>query len=117
MNILLVDDDKNLLNNLKKLLQDIYSYNIDISTTCLGAIIQHTENNYDVLIIDFDFGDDMNGIEVATLIRNTDKEIKIIIFSAYDIGILGSQTIQSIGATFLQKPIDHEILNKNIKGI
>jgi two-component system competent response regulator ComA len=114
MKILLVDDDKILLDNLQKLLENKFS--VSKATTGFDAVKLHSNDKYDVLIIDFDFGDGINGIETSSIIREQDKEIKIIIFSAYDIGTLGKQSIRSLGATFLEKPIDNNKLMNSIKG-
>lgn len=109
MKILLVDDDLSVLKSLKDLLIE-KKYIVDVATTCYDAFSMHAENKYDVLIIDIDFGDGINGIEAAKIIRQEDKKITIIVITAFNY-IQGSrQEVLALGGHFLEKPIEMSTL-------
>ncbi len=116
MKVLLADDDIDVLNSLKELLSEKNYLDVDTAMTCFDAITKHIGKRYDILIIDIDFEDGMNGIEAASIIRKKDKDIKIIVISAYNYTQSTRQAVISIGGDFLVKPIKIEelitIINK-----
>ena len=107
--ILVVDDEKNVLESLKYLLGDKY----DI-TTCdsgLKALEITEKTNFDIVISDVQLGD-INGNEVLQKVKERREETEVIMISAYpkkeyifDAGKYGA-------CDYLVKPYDNdEMLN------
>ena len=87
LNILLVEDEKDLLRLIQKYFEKSGLY-VSAYTNPMLALEEFMKNNddngYDLVISDFRMPG-MNGIELATLIRKMNKDIPIILMTAYDI--------------------------------
>ncbi len=86
LNILLVEDEKDLLCLIQKYFKKNGLY-VKAYTNPLLALEEFMknidDNGYDLVISDFRMPE-MNGIELATLIRKMNKDIPIILMTAYD---------------------------------
>jgi DNA-binding response OmpR family regulator len=86
LNILLVEDEKDLLCLIQKYFKKNGLY-VRAYTNPLLALEEFMknidDNGYDLVISDFRMPE-MNGIELATLIRKMNKYIPIILMTAYD---------------------------------
>ena len=80
-NILVVDDDKNLANTFKLVLQSV-GFNVDTAITGLQALYKINRKMYDLVILDINLPD-MLGDEVAEKIRENSEEVKIIMITGY----------------------------------
>ena len=87
INILLVEDEEDLLRLIQKYFEKNGLY-VGAYTSPLLALEEFmkniNDNGYDLVISDFRMPG-MNGIELATLIRKMNKDIPIILMTAYDI--------------------------------
>ena len=87
LNILLVEDEKDLLCLIQKYFKKNGLY-VRAYTNPLLALEEFMknidDNGYDLVISDFRMPE-MNGIELATLIRKMNKDIQIILMTAYDV--------------------------------
>ena len=86
LNILLVDDEQDLLRLIQKYFEKngLYVRAYTSPLLALEEFMKNTDNNgYDLVISDFRMPG-MNGIELATLIRKMNKNIPIILMTAYD---------------------------------
>ena len=87
VNILLVEDEEDLLRLIQKYFEKNGLY-VRADTSPLLALeefMKNThDNGYDLVISDFRMPG-MNGIELATLIRKMNKDIPIILMTAYDV--------------------------------
>lgn len=86
LNILLVDDEQDLLRLIQKYFEKngLYVRAYTSPLLALEEFMKNTDNNgYDLVISDFRMPG-MNGIELATLIRKMNKDIPIILMTAYD---------------------------------
>ncbi len=87
LNILLVDDEQDLLRLIQKYFEKngLYVRAYTSPLLALEEFMKNTDNNgYDLVISDFRMPG-MNGIELATLIRKMNKDIPIILMTAYDV--------------------------------
>ena len=87
LNILLVDDEQDLLRLIQKYFEKngLYVRAYTSPLLALEEYMKNTDNNgYDLVISDFRMPG-MNGIELATLIRKMNKDIPIILMTAYDV--------------------------------
>jgi CheY-like chemotaxis protein len=87
VNILLVEDEEDLLRLIQKYFKKNGLY-VRAYTSPLLALEEFMKNThddgYDLVISDFRMPG-MNGIELATLIRKMNKDIPIILMTAYDV--------------------------------
>jgi DNA-binding response OmpR family regulator len=96
LNILLVEDDKELCDSLKDLLETFFK-TVDVSKDGLDALKKYKNNKYDIVLTDINMPL-MNGIELSKEIRLLNYDQCILVLSAYiddfvvdliDIGIQG----------------------------
>lgn len=80
MKILIIEDEKSLLEDIKHCLTE-NGYNCDYSTTVKSALNKLAENKYTVALIDLDLPDG-SGLEIISHIKNTFPEMGIIITTA-----------------------------------
>lgn len=80
MKILIIEDEKSLLEDIKHYLTE-NGYNCDYSTTVKSALNKLAENKYTVALIDLDLPDG-SGLEIISHIKNMFPEMGIIITTA-----------------------------------
>jgi DNA-binding response OmpR family regulator len=80
MKILIIEDEKSLLEDIKHYLTE-NGYNCDYSTTVKSALNKLAENKYTVALIDLDLPDG-SGLEIISYIKNVFPEMGIIITTA-----------------------------------
>jgi len=80
--ILVVDDDESILEQMKKLLSNFTFKSIYLSTNGDEAIKVLQENHVDIVITDLKMPQ-MDGIELTEFIKNLNKDISVIIITAY----------------------------------
>ena len=108
LKILLVEDEKDILNLFQKFFERSGFYVSAFSEPLLAVqefMKNNDDNDYDLVISDIRMPE-MNGIELASIIRKKNKDIPIILMTAYNtIGIepsiLKSLNIEDI----INKPI------------
>lgn len=81
INILLADDDEDYIMMTNVFLKQI-GYNVDIATDGEQALEKLQTNNYQIALLDY-FMPGLNGEEVITKIRETNKEIIIILQTGF----------------------------------
>lgn len=118
LNILIVDDEKEITEALKLLLEKIF-LNCHIANNGLEALKLYEKNKYDIVLTDINMPK-MNGIELSRAIKSRNSNQCILVLSGYidnfvidliDIGING----------LILKPYDHtkffQTLCKNVENI
>lgn len=106
--ILVVDDDKNFRLLLEAELT-LEGYEVVLADNGLAALKKIKEGTPDLVILDLKMPD-LHGLEVLRTIREKNKELPIIICTAYE-KMRDDYTIWSGGVTaFLSKPLDLENL-------
>jgi two-component system response regulator YesN len=102
--ILIADDEREIAEGIKDALRT--EYEIDVATSALETLTLYRRGGYDALVLDVNFVGGMTGLEIATQIRQADRNIRILIFSAFDYSDSIRQHAVDIGAEFRQKPLD-----------
>ena len=118
--ILLVEDEKDILNLFQKFFEKSGFYVSAFSEPLLAVqefMKNNDDNDYDLVISDIRMPE-MNGIELASIIRKKNKDIPIILMTAYNtIGIepsiLKSLNIEDI----INKPIKLKDLIEKINAV
>ncbi len=104
-NILVVDDDKNLANSFKLVLESV-GYTVDTVNTGLAALYKITKKTYDLVILDW-FLPDMLGNEVAEKIEEYHSHTDVIFITGYS-SLKGEGQLD--GRETLIKPIEPDSL-------
>jgi CheY-like chemotaxis protein len=106
--ILVVDDDKNLANTFKLILQSV-GFRVDTAATGLQALYKANKTKYDLIILDVNLPD-MLGDEVAEKLKDEDKDLNIIMITGYSSFKEGIEE-KNLGINdILMKPIPPEDL-------
>ncbi|TFG85187.1 MAG: response regulator [Hyphomicrobiales bacterium] len=117
--ILVVDDEENILTLFEDELTDA-GYRVTTAGTGREALDQIEEETPDLLILDIRMPD-MHGLEVLAKIRETNKDLPVIMCTAIH-GLKDDYTVWEAGVSaYLTKPIDlddlvykvQEVLEKN----
>jgi CheY-like chemotaxis protein len=112
--ILIADDQEDIVRSIGEMLAPFYS--VDTATAGSEVLLMCSRQTFDGLIIDVDFGPGMSGLEIASIVRSRDKNIKILIFSALDYSDPVRQQVVDIGAAFCEKPLGLEFVRKKLDG-
>lgn len=115
-NIAICDDQiicgETLELSLIKILKDFdVAYNIDIYTSGndLLDVIKNKKVSYDILFLDIIMGDnDLNGMQLAKLIRNVDDFITIVFVTSSADFVFDGYSVRAL--QYLIKPIDEKVL-------
>ncbi len=89
LNFVLCDDNKNILDKLSQMLENIFlqnDYNAKITYTCDNAadLFDYlNENNIDVLFLDINLKNKLTGLDIAEQIRKKNKNIYIIFITGH----------------------------------
>ena len=113
LNILYIEDEKNIRLNIKKTLE-LFCENVLDAENILNAKEILTTSRIDIIISDINLPD-MNGIDFVKEIRISDKTIPIILLSAYtDKEFLLEATKLKL-VDYLTKPINFKDLNNALQ--
>ena len=80
-NVLIVDDDDSITISLKIMLEE--SYNPTAVSSGEEALEQLKHNHYDAVLLDY-LMEGIDGLETLRQIRNTDRDIVVIMLSVID---------------------------------
>ena len=113
LNILYIEDEKNIRLNIKKTLE-LFCENVFDSENILNAKEILSKNRIDIIISDINLPD-MSGIDFVKEIRITDKTIPIVLLSAYtDKEFLLEATKLKL-VDYLTKPVDFKSLKNALQ--
>ena len=80
--ILVVDDDEFLTETFKVILETV-GYHVDIAASGMQAIHKTRDKDYDLIILDIKLPD-INGDEVARIMKKQGKKTKIVMITGYE---------------------------------
>jgi len=81
-NILIVDDDEFLTETFKVILETV-GYGVEVASTGMQAINLTKDKTYDMVILDIKLPD-INGDEVARIMKKQGKKMKIVMITGYE---------------------------------
>ena len=104
--ILVVDDERNIRNNLTMVLESA-GYKVDATGDGEDALTKCKERHYDIALVDIQM---MGGLELLRYLRTLRPNLAVVILTAY--GTVGSAVeAMKLGAVdFLEKPFDPKVL-------
>jgi two-component system copper resistance phosphate regulon response regulator CusR len=115
MKILIVEDDRNLLDNTKAQLEKA-GFGVDAATTKDEAEYQLDVNHYDAVVLDINLPDG-NGFEICQNIRSKQDATPIIIMTARD-ALSDKLKGLDLGADdYVLKPVDSQELIARVKAL
>ena len=118
INFVLCDDNIMVLSKLKEMLNSIFlKYDFDatvkLATNSTKELIKFVNSNrIDVLFMDIDLNTKENGIEIAKLIRKSNKSLYLIFVTAHFEYIISSFECKTFD--FIQKPFTYARLEHTI---
>lgn len=118
INFVLCDDNIMVLSKLKEMLNSIFlKYDFDatvkLATNSTKELIKFVNSNrIDVLFMDIDLNTKENGIEIAKLIRKSNKSLYLIFVTAHFEYIISSFECKTFD--FIQKPFTYARLERTI---
>jgi len=80
--ILIVDDDEFLTETFKVILETV-GYHVEIAASGMQAIHKTRDKDYDLIILDIKLPD-INGDEVARIMKKQGKKTKIVMITGYE---------------------------------
>ena len=89
LNFVICDDNQGILNRLEKMLESILINNnlsgqVSYSTTNPDSLLTYIKNHqFDVIILDIDLKSNISGMDLANIIRKSNKKAYIIFTTAH----------------------------------
>lgn len=114
--IMLVDDDANVLDIVKQMLE-ILGTRVDAFSSCYEALDHfcRTDEVYDVVLLDI-MMDEMSGLDLLEKLRDSSPAQKAILCSGYTEDTEASYKARPGETGFLQKPFSIEKLASTLEG-
>ncbi len=108
--ILVADDDENLCNSMKDVLED-GGYRVSVACDGNTAVEMTGKNNFDIILIDLKMPS-LNGLETYLAIRDIRPDVVAIIITGHakDMDDMVQEVIQKNAYTCLEKPINMDTL-------
>ena len=111
--ILVVDDDENIRNTMKTILED-EGYLVDLAATGSEAVQKTKKSAYNVALLDIRLPD-MEGVELLKLIKDTVPRTRKIMVTGYPSMQNAIAALNKNADAYLIKPIDIENLLNTVK--
>ena len=111
-NILIMEDDSNIANGLKVILDEA-GYNVDLQDTGKGAIDAMNKYNYNLLMADLRLPD-VDGMDVLKEVKDTNPDTEVIVMTGYATNDLAVNAMKLGARDFIQKPFTEEQIKSAI---
>jgi DNA-binding NtrC family response regulator len=111
--ILIVDDEAAIRESLQTLLE-MENYSVECAATGEEGLNRIAERPFDLVLLDFALPD-KNGLEILHDIRERDRDLSVIMITAYGTVENAVLAIQAGATNFIQKPWDNEKLLADIQ--
>ncbi len=112
-NILIVDDDENMGDTLKDILE-LEGYEVELARSGEESLELAKRRSYDCFLLDIKMPG-MNGIDALKALKGIHKNPKVIVMTGFSQSDYDRQAKEEGASFLLQKPLDMENLLKNIK--
>jgi two-component system, OmpR family, response regulator len=117
LNILLIDDDRNLVTTLSHGIRKAMGEGISVAVCFSGSEAFALLGNqaFDVVISDFNMPG-QSGLELLRRIRQDDREMILVLITAYGTDAL-EEGVHQLGGGYMTKPFEPSSLVDMIKGL
>lgn len=118
LNFAICDDNTNILDKFSKILEDIfikhdYDANIGIATSDVDELLDYIDDNkVDVLILDINLKSNKSGLDVASKVRESNKDTYFIFSTAHLEYAMMAYKFKTFD--YLPKPLTYERLEETI---
>jgi DNA-binding NtrC family response regulator len=106
--ILVVDDERNIRNNLTMVLESA-GYKVDASGDGEDALTKCKERHYDIAFVDIQMPK-MGGLELLRYLHTLRPRMAVVILTAYGTASRVVEAMKLGAVDFLEKPFDPKIL-------
>lgn len=113
INILVIDDNKDLCASIKKLLT-MGGYNVNTLTKPTRALNEIRRKTYHIIILDLKMPD-INGEDLLKQIKKVNSDISVIILTAYPSLATAVETLKCNAVDYVKKPFKINELRDTIK--
>ncbi|MFK4785149.1 sigma-54-dependent transcriptional regulator [Fusobacterium sp. MFO224] len=110
--VMIIDDEISICDSLEFALED--KYNVSFTTNPYEGLEKIKENNIDIVLLDLKIGD-VNGLDILEKIKEYDKNISVIMMTAYGSIVSSVDAIKKGAFTYLTKPLNLEELYISIE--
>lgn len=115
LNILIIDDDNEILESLKKSLERI-GHKCTIVNNAIKALKIYKNNDFDVVLTDIQMPG-MDGVELVRNLYHYDKDVVVIVITVLqDFELVGNKILDNVYAYF-DKPINFFNLAEKLEEI
>ena len=104
IHILVVDDERNIRNNLAMVLE-AEDYKVDKSANGDDAILSVKQGRYDIAFVDIQMPK-MDGLELLRYLRGLRPKMPVVILTAYGTVHRAVEAMKLGAVDFLEKPFD-----------
>ena len=104
IHILVVDDERNIRNNLSMLLQ-ADGYKVDTAGNADDALVMVKEGRYDIAFVDIQMPR-MDGLELLRYLRGLRPQMPVVMLTAYGTVQRALEAMKLGAVDFLEKPFD-----------
>lgn len=111
INIAICDDDKKIIEQIKKYVMEYKKVESKVKTYSSGEQLLDAKLDFEIIFLDIDMTG-LNGIETAKKIRNHDKSVKIIYVTSFTDYVNMAFEVHAFG--YLNKPIKKEQIYKQL---
>ena len=105
MRVLIVEDEVRLARNIARVLDQEYSWAVDISTDGEDGLHMATTNPYDLIILDL-LLPKLNGLQVLAELRKKNISVPVLILTARDATANIIQGLEAGSDDYMVKPFD-----------
>ncbi len=111
-NILIMEDDFNIANGLKMILNE-EGYNVDLQNTGTGAIDAISQYNYNLLMADLNLPD-INGMQVIKKLKKNSPDTEVIVITGRATSDIAVDAMKLGVCDFLAKPFSENQIKSAI---
>ncbi|MCU1297281.1 MAG: two component, sigma54 specific, transcriptional regulator, Fis family, partial [Acidobacteriaceae bacterium] len=111
--VLIIDDEAAIRESLQTLLE-MEGYDVETASTGEQGLARIGERSFDLVLLDLALPD-RNGMDLLAELRSLDRQLSVIMITAYGTVENAVKAIQSGAANFVQKPWDNEKLLADVR--
>jgi DNA-binding NtrC family response regulator len=104
VHILVVDDERNIRNNLRMVLE-AEGYKVDTASNGDDALLRVREGRYDIVFVDIQMPK-MDGLELLRYLRGLKPKMPVVMLTAYGTVIRAVEAMKLGAVDFIEKPFD-----------